>query len=206
MTIFFILPVVLLGAALVSLVTQHRGGGFADLDVALRTTLLAFVAWSLAGWFLETRQEEPSEAPQAPPLVVVPSVEDSVAALLAPRAEDEEMLLPVATLIVREARLRRVDPMMIAAIMGVENPWLRSDAVSRAGAVGLMQVMPFHEGGWSCSGPLDDAETSVCLGTAIFGAYLEEALREALWRYNGCRNRRAACGGYPDLVMGNLPR
>ena len=201
MTIFYILPLVLLSVAALSIVTQQFMGDFVDREVLLRVMLLGLTAWSLTGWLLETREASP-EDPRAP----LPSVQDSVAAIIAPRATDPKNLLSIAALVVREARLKRVDPLMVAAIMQVENPWLLRDAVSSAGAVGLMQVMPLHEDEWGCSGPLHDAETSICLGTAIFAAYLAESLRDALLRYNGCASRNPRCQGYPDMVMGNLPR
>jgi len=127
---------------------------------------------------------------------------DSVASILAPRARDTAAVRPIAQLIVREARTKRLDPVLVANIVRVENPWLLADTVSRAGATGIMQVMPLWAGSFSCSGPLDDAGTSVCLGTAIFAAYLKDALRAALLSYNGCTSLR--CRGYAEHVTDGL--
>ncbi len=87
-------------------------------------------------------------------------------------------------------------------VMMVENPWLDSVAVSSAGAIGLMQVMPFHAGEWGCGSNLYDTEVNICTGMAILNSYIERrrTLRGALLGYNGCTGG-AHCADYPDKVQ-----
>jgi len=136
---------------------------------------------------------------ESPPVAdTPPTTVDSVTAILAPQARDTTVLREIARLVVEEAARVRVDPLLVARIVRVENPWLVADTVSYAGAVGIMQIMPFHAGGYACAGSLTDARTSICLGVNIFRDYLETSLRAALLRYNGCT--RAGCAGYADHV------
>jgi soluble lytic murein transglycosylase-like protein len=120
------------------------------------------------------------------------------------RAVDPRMASLAAWAIVKEAESREVSPALIAAIMQVENPWLIPDTVSFAGAVGLMQIMPLHEGMRGCEGKMTDGPTSVCYGVDILRQYLGEALdnaiRTALLRYNGCKNT-PGCEVYAEQVM-----
>src|SRR5690606_15583258 len=99
---------------------------------------------------------------------------------------DRARVLSVA--VAREAARTGVDPWVLVGIMLVENPWFDPRATSSAGAVGIMQVMPFHEGGWPCAGALTDPAASVCYGAQIFAHYraAEPNLTRALLRYNGC--------------------
>lgn len=71
-----------------------------------------------------------------------------------------------------------------ASILMVENPWLDSAAVSPAGAIGLMQVMPFHAGNWGeeCGEDLRKVSVNLCHSFKIREAY-------SLLRYNGCTLR-----------------
>ena len=129
----------------------------------------------------------------------------SIEVALERRAVDSRMAKRAAWAIVNEAEERNLSPNLIAAIMQVENPWLIQDTVSYAGAVGWMQVMPFHvEIDDSCGQDLTDGPTSVCYGTDIFRQYigeaLDEAIRVALLRYNGCVNT-PGCERYADWVL-----
>lgn len=99
-----------------------------------------------------------------------------------------------------------VNPELVLAVMRVENPWLKPDTVSYAGAVGLMQVMPRY---WSdafenCGGDLTDIDVNVCKGIHILGYYLSRSadFRSAMLAYNGCRSTR--CQDYTDHVVGYL--
>ncbi len=86
------------------------------------------------------------------------------------------------------------------AVMDVESRFDRW-AVSNAGAVGLMQVMPFwpdelgtkrHE--------LTQIQANMRMGCAILRFYLKREkndVRKALARYNGSIGSRA----YPDLIV-----
>jgi len=71
-------------------------------------------------------------------------------------------------------------PALVAGIIMVENPWMDSTAVSPAGAVGLMQVMPFHVGEWEgCGRSLENIKDSICMGLSVLR-------NNILLRYNGC--------------------
>jgi len=178
-----------------------------DLD-ALKTVLgwtaLALLVMACVWGVLEAHDAR--HHTDAPDIVADPdsAVIDSVAAILAPDARDPHVVYPLARVIVDEARAKRLDPVLVAGVVRVENPWLLDDTVSYAGAVGIMQIMPFHADGYGCLGPLDDAGTSVCLGTAILADYLERALRTSLLAYNGCRPDNRRCQRYPDHVTEGL--
>jgi soluble lytic murein transglycosylase-like protein len=94
-------------------------------------------------------------------------------------------------------------PQLVLAVIDVESAF-DPFAVSSAGAVGLMQVMPFwpNELGLSTR-DLIDVELNVRMGTSILAYYLDRErgdYRRALGRYNGSLGKRS----YPDLVLGRL--
>jgi soluble lytic murein transglycosylase-like protein len=94
-------------------------------------------------------------------------------------------------------------PQLVLAVIDVESAF-DPFAVSSAGAVGLMQVMPFWptELGLSTR-DLIDVELNIRMGTSILAYYLERERGDylrALGRYNGSLGRRT----YPDLVLGRL--
>ena len=100
---------------------------------------------------------------------------------------------------------KRVDlpPELVLAVMDVESRFNRY-AVSSAGAVGLMQVMPFWPSqlGMSNSQLIRVAE-NVRMGTTILGYYLRKErgdYQRALQRYNGSLGRP----DYSDLVLDRL--
>lgn len=96
----------------------------------------------------------------------------------------------------------RLPPGLVMALIDVESRFNRW-AVSPAGAVGLMQVMPFwperlgmrrHE--------LIHVAPNIRMGCAILRFYLDHErndVRKALARYNGSPGRR----DYPDRVIGD---
>lgn len=94
-------------------------------------------------------------------------------------------------------------PQLVLAVIDVESAF-DPFAVSSAGAVGLMQVMPFWPGQLGLSNrDLIDVELNIRMGTSILAYYLDRErgdYRRALGRYNGSLGRRA----YPDLVLGRL--
>ena len=100
----------------------------------------------------------------------------------------------------REANRRALDADLVLAVMQVESAFDRF-AISRVGAQGLMQVMPFWR--LEIGRPQDnltDMETNVRYGTTILAHYLDVAkgdLVDALGRYNGSRGRLK----YPELVV-----
>lgn len=128
-----------------------------------------------------------------------------------PRVLGDTKELPrIALALVREARRTGLDPRLLGGVLLVENPWLDPTVRSPVGAIGLMQVMPFHAGGWGC--PRDDlthVETNICHGTRILAEALrrtEGDLDAALLRYNGCKHgtNTPDCHRYPDRVYQHL--
>jgi soluble lytic murein transglycosylase-like protein len=102
-----------------------------------------------------------------------------------------------------EARRVDVPPELVLAVMDVESRFDRY-AVSPAGAVGLMQVMPFwpRELGMS-NEQLVRIPDNVRMGTTILGYYLRKErgnYLRALQRYNGSLGRPT----YSDLVIDRL--
>jgi soluble lytic murein transglycosylase-like protein len=102
-----------------------------------------------------------------------------------------------------EARRVDVPPELVLAVMDVESRFDRY-AVSSAGAVGLMQVMPF----WPRELGMDNEQLiriadNVRMGTTILGYYLRKErgnYQRALQRYNGSLGRPT----YSDLVIDRL--
>jgi soluble lytic murein transglycosylase-like protein len=101
-----------------------------------------------------------------------------------------------------EATRAGIDPQLALAIIEVESHFNRY-AVSKAGAIGYMQVMPF----WIKEiGKKDDdlfhVQTNIRYGCTILRYYLDQEkghLAKALGRYNGAIN-----GPYPRLVLSLL--
>ena len=100
----------------------------------------------------------------------------------------------------RESQRQALDPDLVLAVMQVESAFDRY-AISRVGAQGLMQVMPFWRD--EIGRPQDNLttlETNIRYGTTILAHYLQIAqgdLVDALARYNGSRGRL----DYPELVV-----
>lgn len=120
--------------------------------------------------------------------------------------DDRELVSRVATAVVREARAADLEPRLLLGVLLVENPWLDPTARSFVGAVGLMQVMPVHQGGWSCGWDLEHIDTNVCLGARVFAHYLKRSggnMEKALLRYNGCvtGSNTPNCHEYPSRVL-----
>jgi soluble lytic murein transglycosylase-like protein len=95
---------------------------------------------------------------------------------------------------------QRLPPGLIMAVVDVESRFNRW-AVSSAGAVGLMQVMPFWPGQLGMKRhQLTQIEANMRMGCAILRFYLQREkndVRRALARYNGSVGRRE----YPDKVV-----
>ena len=99
-----------------------------------------------------------------------------------------------------EARRVGIPPELVLAVIDVESRFDRF-AVSSAGAVGLMQVMPFwpRELGMT-NDQLVRIADNVRMGTTILGYYLRKErgnYQRALQRYNGSLGRPT----YSDLVL-----
>lgn len=125
--------------------------------------------------------------------------------------DDERLAGRVAAALVREANATGIEPRLLLAVLLVENPWLDPDIRSSVGAVGLMQIMPVHQGGWSCGYELEDIDTNVCLGSRVFAHYLDRTdgdLERALLRYNGCvtGSNTPNCHLYPSRVLAYASR
>jgi soluble lytic murein transglycosylase-like protein len=94
----------------------------------------------------------------------------------------------------------RLPPGLVMAVMDVESRFDRW-AVSSAGAVGLMQVMPFWPAQLGMKRhQLTQVEANMRMGCAILRFYLRREnndVRRALARYNGSVGRRE----YPDKVV-----
>jgi soluble lytic murein transglycosylase-like protein len=95
---------------------------------------------------------------------------------------------------------QRLPPGLVMAVIDVESYFNRW-AVSSAGAVGLMQVMPFWPAELGMKRhQLTQVEANMRMGCAILRYYLKREkndVRKALARYNGSVGRRE----YPDKVV-----
>ena len=110
-----------------------------------------------------------------------------------------------------ESRRVGIPPELVLAVMDVESRFDRF-AVSSAGAVGLMQVMPMHEGNWPpCEPNLENVEANICHGARIFAHYFRAEnghIERALLRYNGCvrGTNTPDCHRYPYHVYARAGR
>jgi len=127
-------------------------------------------------------------------------------------SDDERLVRRIAVALHSEALATQLEPRLLLAVLLVENPWLDPEIRSFVGAVGLMQVMPFHEGEWAaCAPDLEDVEANICHGAQIFAAYLKQSggdLDRALLRYNGCVNgtNTPDCHLYPSHIYARAGR
>ena len=110
----------------------------------------------------------------------------------------------VAQLVYVEAERRRIDPLLVTAIITVENPTLTRRATSPVGATGIMQVMPFWRRSFRSCGPdLRDDQTNICMGIRVLQAHLASArgsVRRSLLGYSGCKTT-PGCERYPGIVL-----
>ena len=100
-----------------------------------------------------------------------------------------------------EAVRARLDPQLVLAVIQVESNF-RKYAVSRSGARGYMQVMPFWVGLVGRPGDnLFSLRNNLRYGCVILKYYLDAEkgnLQRALARYNGSLGR----SDYPNMVIG----
>jgi soluble lytic murein transglycosylase-like protein len=128
-----------------------------------------------------------------------------MSARLARHLEDPEERVRLLTLVHLEAKRVELPPELILAVIEVESNFDRY-AVSVAGALGLMQIMPF----WLNEiGRPDDnllhTDTNLRYGCTILRFYYDKEkgdLRRALGRYNGSLGSRK----YPNKVIDKLTR
>lgn len=119
---------------------------------------------------------------------------------LAPFIKNPEERLDLLRAIHREAKRAQLKPDLVLALIQVESKFDRF-AVSRAGAQGLMQVMPFwkNEIGHS-EDNLTDMNTNLRYGCQILKFYMQKesgSWMNALARYNGSYGKL----WYPARVM-----
>ena len=121
------------------------------------------------------------------------------------QVDDPEERIHILKLVHLEAKRVALPPELILAVIEVESNFDRY-AVSVAGALGLMQVMPF----WidEIGRPEDNLlhiDTNLRYGCEILRFYYEKEnrdLRRALERYNGSVGKRK----YPNKVIDKLSR
>ncbi len=124
---------------------------------------------------------------------------------LARQVQDPEERIEILKLVHLEATRANLAPELILAVIETESNFDHY-AISVAGAIGLMQIMPF----WlnEIGRPEDNLlhiETNLRYGCTILKFYLEKEngdLRRALGRYNGSLGRRK----YPNKVIDKLTR
>ena len=119
--------------------------------------------------------------------------------------DDDVLRLHILRTVYHESHQQLVDPSLVLAVIEVESSF-DPYAVSRSGAQGLMQVMPFwkRELGRS-EDNLTRVDTNVRYGTAILAYYLQGSngdLERALARYNGSEGKLE----YPERVLKALRR
>ena len=98
----------------------------------------------------------------------------------------------------RDPKLK-LPPDLVLALIEVESRFDRW-AVSRSGAVGLMQVMPFWPLQLGASDELVEVAPNIRIGCEILRYYLRTEHNDwtrALARYNGSSGRE----GYPQLIL-----
>jgi len=124
---------------------------------------------------------------------------------LARQVKDPGERIELLTLVHMEAKRVELPPELILAVIEVESNFDRY-AVSVAGALGLMQIMPF----WLNEiGRPDDnllhTDTNLRYGCTILRFYYDKEkgdLRRALGRYNGSLGKRK----YPNKVIDKLSK
>jgi soluble lytic murein transglycosylase-like protein len=121
------------------------------------------------------------------------------------RLSDPDERIQLLTRVHQEATRAGLSPELVLAVIEVESNFDRY-AVSVAGALGLMQIMPFwkEEIGRSDDNLLH-LDTNLRYGCTILKFYLDKEdgdLRDALGRYNGSLGRRK----YPNKVINKLTR
>jgi soluble lytic murein transglycosylase-like protein len=121
------------------------------------------------------------------------------------RAEERVEILQSIFCEAHRSGTQRLPPGLLLAIIDVESGFNRY-AVSSAGAVGLMQVMPFWPEQLGMRRyQLITVDANIRMGSAIFRYYLgreRNNVARALARYNGSLGRRT----YPDLVINRWTR
>lgn len=122
----------------------------------------------------------------------------------APRLEkylpDEHQRLDLLRRVHAEAKRAKLDPELVLAVIHIESRFDRH-AISYAGAVGYMQIMPFWLAELNQKGSnLFSAETNLRMGCTILRFYIDKERGDVfrgLARYNGSLGRNE----YPEKVL-----
>ena len=128
-----------------------------------------------------------------------------MSARLARQVRDPDERIRILTRVHYEASRAELAPELVLALIEVESNF-DTYAVSRAGALGLMQIMPFWKN--EIGRPDDNLirlDTNLRYGCTILKFYLDKEkgdLRRALGRYNGSLGRRK----YPNKVIDKLTK
>ena len=107
-------------------------------------------------------------------------------------------------LILKHAQSVQMDPVLVAAIVSMENPRLAPAARNKSN-VGIMQVHTtwLRRKDWKreCGVDLTDIDTNVCFGVRVLQVHLEDhkTTVDGLLAYNGCKS--AKCRSYATKVM-----
>lgn len=109
-----------------------------------------------------------STGPSRPPVGSYDPVAVGPIEFAASRQQRCEALLPAIKL---AAQATSLDPALLVGIVRVESNF-RSDARSRVGAMGLMQIMPRTASGTGCGDPWDPAENVLC-GARVLAQFLK---------------------------------
>jgi len=120
------------------------------------------------------------------------------------RTPDRNEVAHIASLVHRYAAQFGLSPELVLSVMAVESNFDRF-AVSRAGARGLMQIMPFWKQDiGSAEDNLFDIETNIRYGCAILKIYLDrhDKTVRALAAYNGSLGKSK----YPLRVFDQMRR
>ena len=115
------------------------------------------------------------------------------------RAQPLRVVLPYADVVAAAAARHRVDPLLVHAVIAVESGH-RADAVSPAGAQGLMQLMPATARELGLADPLDPA-ANVEAGVAYLRRLADEfGTVLALAAYNAGPGTVRRHGGVPPFA------
>jgi len=128
-----------------------------------------------------------------------------MSARLERQVRDPDDRIRLLTRVHYEASRADLAPELVLAVIEVESNFDRY-AVSVAGALGLMQVMPFWKDEIGRAGDnLNHVDTNLRYGCTILKFYLDKEkgdLRRALGRYNGSLGKRK----YPNKVIDKLSK
>jgi len=172
--------------------------------------LLAAIIWGMPEFVLANAQVDPALEPLIRKAIAdgdcfedrferevwFTAMEPKLSRLLKDADERKDILEQVQC----EAKRLRLPPGLVMAVIDVESQFNRW-AVSRAGAVGLMQVMPF----WPRKLGMDNSQLvkiphNIHIGCTILKYYLDHEkgdYTKALGRFNGSPGRR----NYSDKVL-----